>query len=58
MRQIVEQMSSGKVLPRGSKVYKTREDNAVYFWSRIGLEIVLILIAPYLWSLTALRAVR
>jgi hypothetical protein len=41
MRQRVEQMSSGKV-PRGSKVYKTREDNAVYFWSRIGLEIVLI----------------
>ena len=42
MRQSVEQMSSGKVLPRGSKVYKTREDNAVYSWSRIGLEIVLI----------------
>jgi hypothetical protein len=35
-------MSSGKVLPRGPKVYKTREDNAVYFWSRIGLEIGLI----------------
>jgi hypothetical protein len=58
MRQIVDQMRSGKVRPRGSKVYKTREDNPVYFWSSIGLEMLLILLALYLWSLRVFGTVN
>jgi len=58
IRQIVDQLRSGKLLPRGSKVYKTRNDNPLWYWSSIGSEIAVVLIALYLFLLTVLRAVN
>jgi hypothetical protein len=44
IRQIVDQLRSGKLLPRGSRVYKTRDGNPLWYWSSIGSQAVVVLI--------------
>ena len=45
VRQIVDQIRTGKFRPRGSKEYKTRKRNPIWYWYSIGAEILVILMA-------------
>jgi len=54
--QIVGQLRSGKMRPRGSKVYKTRKDNPLWYWSSIATQITVVLITLYFFSLAILKA--
>ena len=56
IRQIVYQLRSGKVRPRGSREYKTRADNPIWYWSSVGAQIAVVLIALYLFSQAVLKA--
>jgi len=57
-RQLLDQLRSGKVRPRGSKVDKTREDNPWSYWSAIGTEIVAIALVLYIFSMNLLKTVK
>jgi len=54
--QIVGQLRSGKMRPRGSEVYKTRKDNPLWYWSSIATQIMVVLITLYFFSLAILKA--
>ncbi len=56
IRQIIEQLRSGKMRPRGSETCKTRQENPVWYWSSIGLQIILVLMVFYLFAVTVLKA--
>jgi len=53
--QIIEQLRSGKMRPRGSEAYKTREENPVWYWSSIGVQTILVLMALYLFAGSVLK---
>jgi hypothetical protein len=56
VREIVDQLRSGKFRPRGSSDYKTRKNNPVWFWSSIGAQVVVILLWLCLFSQAVLKA--
>lgn len=57
-RQLLDQLRSEKVRPRGSKVDRTREDNPWSYWSAIGTEIVAIALVLYIFSMNLLKTVK
>ena len=57
-RQIVYQLRSGQVRFRGSKVDKTRHGNPGPYWLGIGMEVVMIGLVIYLFSMNLLRAAK
>ena len=54
--QIVGQLRSGKMRPRGSNVYKTRKDNPLWYWSSLATQVMVVLITLYFFSLTIFKA--
>jgi hypothetical protein len=57
-RQIVYQLRSGKVRFRGSKVDQTRHENPGPYWLGIGVEVAMIGLVIYLFSLNLLKAAK
>ena len=57
-RQIVYQLRSGKVRFRGSKGDKTRHGNPGPYWFGIGMEVAMIGLAVYLFSMNLLKAAK
>ena len=57
-RQIVHQLRSGKVRFRGSKVDKTRHEHPGPYWLGIGVEVAMIGLVIYLFSMNLLKAAQ
>ncbi len=55
--EIVYELSSGKLLARGWKVYAKREDNPMLFWSSVALQtfVALFVIGMLVLVLVGLR---